>query len=196
VDELPRGISAVTHLHNLVREPVERGSPRYQQVRTELGIKGLPSFAHELKLDELSGGQKARVVFAAIAILRPHVLLMDEPTNHLDLESIDALIDAVNGFEGGVLLISHDRRLLQQTDCALWICEKQSVSPLKLGYDAYQARVLAALERREEAERARARARAEERRKKKEQAAKAAAKAAKAKAAGGAAARPSAVDAH
>lgn len=65
-------------------------------MRTELGTKGLPSLAHELKIRDLSGGQKARVTFAAIAAMRPHVLLMDEPTNHLDIESVDALVEGIN----------------------------------------------------------------------------------------------------
>jgi ATP-binding cassette subfamily F protein 1 len=62
VDNLPRGVTAVEHLHGLLGEVVQKGSPAYQQVRHELGIKGLPSSAHELKLRDLSGGQKARAV--------------------------------------------------------------------------------------------------------------------------------------
>ena len=58
---------------------------------------------------------------------------MDEPTNHLDVESIDALVDAVNDFDGGVVLISHDRTLLQRTDCTLWLCADRSVASLGRG---------------------------------------------------------------
>ena len=61
---------------------------------------------------KLSGGQKARVVFVAIALAHPHILLLDEPTNHLDMQSIDALCDAVTAFGGGVVVISHDSTLL------------------------------------------------------------------------------------
>ena len=76
------------------------------------------------------------------------VLLLDEPTNHLDLESIDALVSAIRSFEGGCVLISHDRRLLQATDCALWLCEGgeggKGVVPLGTAYtfEHYEARVL------------------------------------------------------
>lgn len=56
------------------------------------------------------------------------MLLLDEPTNHLDMETIDALADAINGFEGGVVLVSHDFRLIDQVAEEIWICEKQTVT--------------------------------------------------------------------
>uniref|UniRef100_A0A7S2II92 ABC transporter domain-containing protein n=2 Tax=Haptolina brevifila TaxID=156173 RepID=A0A7S2II92_9EUKA len=129
---------------------------------------------------DLSGGQRARVVFASLAAQRPHVLLLDEPTNHLDIESIDALIKAINDFEGGVVLISHDRRLLQRTSCALWLCKggAKGVGPMGHDYsfEHYEARVLKNLAARQQAEEARAKVRIELRRKKKEAAAKKTAK--------------------
>ena len=72
VNQLPGGVSPVEHLFSLLGERPERGSPLYQQVRQELGEKGLPSSAHDLKIKDLSGGQKARVAFAAISTVRPH----------------------------------------------------------------------------------------------------------------------------
>jgi len=72
VDQLPGGVSPVEHLFSLLGERTEVGSPLYQQVRQELGEKGLPSSAHDLKIKDLSGGQKARVAFAAISTVRPH----------------------------------------------------------------------------------------------------------------------------
>lgn len=68
----------------------------------------------------LSGGQKSRVAFAALSLLKPHILLLDEPTNHLDIEGLDALIHALSIWNGGVILISHDERFI--TTVASEVC--------------------------------------------------------------------------
>ena len=78
-----------------------------------LGRFGLPSHAHRRPMSELSGGQKARVSFASLTCRAPDVLILDEPTNHLDIESVEALIDALKRYQGGLLLVTHDARLIK-----------------------------------------------------------------------------------
>jgi ATP-binding cassette, subfamily F, member 3 len=86
----------------------------------------------------LSGGQKSRVVFAIIAMRRPHFLLLDEPTNHLDLETVDVLAQALNRFSGGVLLVSHDERLITAVCNDLWVCENRNIKVWHESFDDYK----------------------------------------------------------
>jgi ATP-binding cassette subfamily F protein 3 len=71
----------------------------------------------------LSGGQKSRVVFAAMAMSNPHVLVLDEPTNHLDVDSIQALAIALREFKGGVAIVSHDATFLDAVCNEVWVCQ-------------------------------------------------------------------------
>ena len=66
------------------------------------------------KIGELSDGQKSRIIFGMICMKNPNLLLLDEPTNHLDIEAIDSLAEAIKGFKGGLVLVSHDFRLIDQ----------------------------------------------------------------------------------
>jgi len=96
-------------------------------MRKVIGRYGITGKAQTAPIKQLSDGQKCRVVFAWLSWQVPHMLLLDEPTNHLDMETIDALADAINGFDGGVILVSHDFRLIDQVAEQIWICEKQTV---------------------------------------------------------------------
>jgi len=106
---------------------------KVETARALLGRFGLEGHNHLTPIVKLSGGQKARVVFASICLSQPHMLLLDEPTNHLDMQSIDALGEALAEFKGGVVLVSHDSRLLS-TVCAdetvsrVWVVDNGTVT--------------------------------------------------------------------
>ncbi|KAG9416745.1 ATP-binding cassette sub- F member 2 [Aphanomyces cochlioides] len=98
-----------------------------EEVRSYLGRYGISGEVQSQVMEQLSDGQKSRVVFAYIAHQNAHILLLDEPTNHLDMESIDALARALNKFEGGMLLVSHDMRLISQVAKEIWLVEDQKI---------------------------------------------------------------------
>ena len=120
--------------------------------RKYLGMFGLDGARHKIRIDQLSGGQKARVVFASLSLLRAHILVLDEPTNHLDIESVEALIDAIKAFDGGVVLVSHDARLISATECELWVCGDHC-SGLRVeqrGFEKYRTDVMAETKRQQQ----------------------------------------------
>ncbi|XP_076013185.1 ATP-binding cassette sub-family F member 1 [Genypterus blacodes] len=117
----------------------------YQDSRKCLGRFGLESHAHTIQISKLSGGQKARVVFAELSCRQPDVLILDEPTNNLDIESIDALFEAINDYKGAVIIVSHDARLITETQCQLWVVEDCSVNQIDGDFDDYKREVLESL---------------------------------------------------
>lgn len=99
-----------------------------EDMRKIIGRYGLTGRQQICPIRQLSDGQRCRVVFAWLAWQTPHLLLLDEPTNHLDMETIDALGDAINEFDGGMVLVSHDFRLINQVAEEIWICENERVT--------------------------------------------------------------------
>ncbi|XP_060066992.1 ATP-binding cassette sub-family F member 2-like [Ylistrum balloti] len=99
-----------------------------EEMRKIIGRYGLSGMQQVCPIRNLSDGQRCRVIFAWLAWQNPHLLMLDEPTNHLDIETIDALAEAINDFEGGLMLVSHDFRLISQVVEEIWICEKQTVT--------------------------------------------------------------------
>lgn len=102
-----------------------------EEMRRIVGRYGLTGKQQVCPIRQLSDGQRCRVVFAWLAWQVPHLLLLDEPTNHLDMETIDALADAIRDFEGGLVLVSHDFRLINQVAKEIWICEHGKVTKWK-----------------------------------------------------------------
>ncbi|KAL6854509.1 P-loop containing nucleoside triphosphate hydrolase protein [Trichoderma novae-zelandiae] len=112
---------------DFVRDKYKEKSQDYQYWRQQLGRYGLTGESQTALMGTLSEGQKSRIVFALLAIDGPNMLLLDEPTNGLDIPTIDSLADAINAFSGGVIVVSHDFRLLDKIAKQILVCENQSI---------------------------------------------------------------------
>ena len=112
------------------------------QVRKQLGGFGFSAARATTRIGDLSGGQKARLLLALMSLDRPHVLLLDEPTNHLDVDSRQALVRAIQDFEGAVILVSHDPDLVAACADALWLVKDGRVRPFDGDLDDYRRLLL------------------------------------------------------
>ena len=106
--------------------------------RSSLGRFGISGGHQTSQIYKLSDGLKSRVVFAQLALEEPHILLLDEPTNHLDIASIDALAKAINEFSGGVVLVSHDFRLISQVAGEIWEVKDKQVEKIDMTIEEYK----------------------------------------------------------
>ena len=123
LDVLPPEKSAYDHVLERMEEATEA------QRRARLASFGLPIHLQETPARTLSGGEKARLLLNLIVFDGPHLLILDEPTNHLDMDSRAALIDAINAYEGAVIMIAHDRHLIESCADRLWLCSGGGIAP-------------------------------------------------------------------
>jgi ATP-binding cassette subfamily F protein 3 len=119
------------------------------KVRARAGAIGFSGAAADAKVATLSGGEKARLMLGLATLSGPHLVILDEPTNHLDIDSRAALIEAINDYSGAVVLISHDRYLIEACADRLWLVADGTVAPFDGDLDDYRGRVLS--ERRDNA---------------------------------------------
>jgi ATP-binding cassette, subfamily F, member 3 len=128
-----------TPLHILRRErPDDSESSR----RSRLAQFGLSFDKQETTVANLSGGERARLLLNLVAMAAPHLLILDEPTNHLDIDSRRALLDALNDYEGAVILITHDRSLIELVADRLWLTADGRIKPFAGDMDDYARFVL------------------------------------------------------
>jgi len=132
MDELADAETPYDHIRELMPEATEA------QVRAKLGMLGFGIDKAETKTDHLSGGEKARLLFALAGFGEPHMLILDEPSNHLDVDSREALIRALNEYEGAVILISHDRHLIETCADQLWLVGEGGVKRFDGDMDDYR----------------------------------------------------------
>ncbi len=137
IEDLTPEADAIAHLRRLLPDTPE------QKLRARLARFGLNQDKAITPAKNLSGGEKARLNLAMITCHDPQFLILDEPTNHLDIDSREALIEAINEFPGAVVLVSHDRHLLELTADRLWLVGNGRVTPFDGDIDDYRQHMLA-----------------------------------------------------
>ncbi len=136
LDDLHENETPVEHVR-----PLMKGAPE-SKVRARVAAMGLGAERMETRARDLSGGEKARLLLGLIAFDGPHLLILDEPTNHLDIDSRQMLVEALNSYNGAVILISHDRHLIEASVERLWIVKDAMVLPYDGDMESYRKQVL------------------------------------------------------
>ncbi|MCY1706384.1 ABC-F family ATP-binding cassette domain-containing protein [Pannonibacter sp. SL95] len=136
LDELRPAESAVAHVRTLMPQAAEA------QVRARVARFGLPTDRMDTPAKDLSGGEKARLLLGLATFDGPNLIILDEPTNHLDIDSREALVQALNEFEGAVVLISHDRHLVEACADQLWLVADGGVKNFDGDMEDYRRYIL------------------------------------------------------
>jgi ATP-binding cassette subfamily F protein 3 len=136
LDELEPNATPYDSMRRLMPDATEA------QRRARLGFYGFGADLADTPAQNLSGGEKARLLFALAAFHGPHLLVLDEPTNHLDVDAREALVHALNEFTGAVVLISHDRHLIETCADRLWIAGERTIKPYDGDLGSYAELVL------------------------------------------------------
>lgn len=138
LDELNEDASAYDHVRKLMGDAPEA------KVRARAGAIGFSGKAADTKAGKLSGGEKARLLLGLATFFGPNMIILDEPTNHLDIDSRAALAEAINEFPGAVIMVSHDRYLIEACADRLWIVADRTVTNYDGDLDEYRRLVLSA----------------------------------------------------
>jgi ATP-binding cassette subfamily F protein 3 len=138
LDELNEDASTYDHVRKLMGEAPEA------KVRARAGAIGFSGKAADTKVGKLSGGEKARLLLGLATFFGPNMIILDEPTNHLDIDSRAALAEAINEFPGAVIMVSHDRYLIESCADQLWIVADRTVTNYDGDLDEYRRLVLSA----------------------------------------------------
>ena len=136
LDELVPGETPIQHMSRL------RPDEPLTKLKTRLSSAGIGPDIIDKDVGRLSGGQKARLLMALAAIDAPHILILDEPTNHLDIESREALIHAINDYQGAIILVSHDAHLVETIADQLWIVQGGALRLFEGDMDDYRQQLL------------------------------------------------------
>ncbi|MCB1507268.1 MAG: ABC-F family ATP-binding cassette domain-containing protein [Hyphomicrobiaceae bacterium] len=136
LEELRPEASAVEHVRALIKFPTEA------KVRARTAAMGFDTQRMDTPAKDLSGGERARLLLGIVTFHGPHVLILDEPTNHLDVESREALVRALADYEGAVILISHDRHLVEATVDRLWLVADGTMTVFEGDVSDYRTLVL------------------------------------------------------
>jgi ATP-binding cassette subfamily F protein 3 len=136
LEQLRADCDAFWHLRNLGGPEFAAGDE--QKVRDHLGSFGFQGDRAFDTINRFSGGEKARLTLALMVARRPNLLLLDEPTNHLDIEMRQALTVALQGFDGGLVVVSHDRHLIKSVADTLWLVADGRLQPFEGDLDDYQ----------------------------------------------------------
>jgi ATP-binding cassette subfamily F protein 3 len=136
LDELNEDASTYDHVRKLLPEAPE------SKVRARAGAIGFSGKAADTPVRSLSGGEKARLLLGLATFFGPNMIILDEPTNHLDIDSRAALAEAINEFPGAVIMVSHDRYLIEACADRLWVVADQAVTNFDGDLDDYRRLVL------------------------------------------------------